>query len=81
VAWEQRKATRRKMQRDAASSPPEPFCPFPFPSGLSLSPFLPPFQLIFSVLVVFFPAIVPPSFSLDFFRASTIYLRASNKKK
>jgi len=36
VAWEQRKATRRKMQRDAASSPP------PSPSAPSLVLFLSP---------------------------------------
>lgn len=72
VAWEQRKATRRKMQRD----------------GTSIAPFLgPPLSLAYSVSPYFTLCLLlrfPPPFPFlisDLFRASTIYLQTSNKKK
>lgn len=71
VAWEQRKATRRKMQRIPAS-----------PLGFSLSPFFLSISFYFTLLRVSFSLLPAAAFlTLNLFRASTIYLQASNKKK
>lgn len=74
VAWEQRKATRRKMQRDGSASQPL--------LSASLSPSFLSISFYFTLLRVSCSLLPAAAFlTLNLFRASTIYLQASNKKR